>query len=195
MLTISTDLWNGALTNWSPGFQIEYLINIVALFCRQKLWASFLCSLCMVSAGWKSGSLFLVGGIFHPLIKAAGGLLYSPFYFFSPTRMTPVVITRQPCWISVAVTDEIWEDNEMATKRKLHFSDTSSFTHRKSLHWSKSGRKWSNWRYPKLPEGTVAQCTLKSVHFANSFRNTSNYIWVFFFFSASIWICAAFLFF
>lgn len=58
MLTISTDLWNGALTNWSPGFQIEYLINIVALFCRQKLLASFLCSLCMVSAGWKSGSLF-----------------------------------------------------------------------------------------------------------------------------------------
>lgn len=158
-------------------------------FSRQKLQTSFLCSLLMVSAVWKSAfsfqSIFLVGGIFHPLIKAAvslnrGTFIPTFFFFFSPARMTPVVITRQPCWISVAVTDKIEEEDiEMDTKRKLHFQ-APLHLHVENLCIDTSWRKWSNWRYPKFPESMVAQYTLKSVHFAISFRNSSNYVWFFF---------------
>lgn len=190
-LDISPDLWNGTLINWSPGFQIKYLINVLAFFFFFQAEATDFISL-FTSDGFSclkvcfffpkyfscwghipstdKGSSQLEQGGFHTYI----------LFFFSPARMTPVVITRQPCWISVAVTDKIEEEDiEMDTKRKLHFQ-APLHLHVENLCIDTSWRKWSNWRYPKFPESMVAQYTLKSVHFAISFRNSSNYVWFFF---------------
>lgn len=133
-LDISPDLWNGTLINWSPGFQIKYLINVLAFFffSRQKLQTSFLCSLLMVSAVWKSvfsfQSIFLVGGIFHPLIKAAvslnRGAFIPTFYFFF------LLPGWHQWWLQDSLAESLWQWLTRSRKKILKWIQRENYIFR-----------------------------------------------------------------
>lgn len=113
-------LWDGALISCLPGFQRKEL-DLTMLF--QVAATSLIPPLTFdgVSAGSNSAEvwlgiskvLFLCGHI-PRTDKVSIWSMQRNFHshlfiiiIFSPVRMTPVAITRQPCWISVAVTNKI----------------------------------------------------------------------------------------
>lgn len=79
MLTFCATLWNGALINYSLGFQRKEL-DLTNLVSGGSYGLHF-CSLLMVSAGSNPAEIwldlskaFLLWGISHPLTKAAASL-------------------------------------------------------------------------------------------------------------------------